>query len=225
MVPDAVTFDDLAIIARGYLNARNAGVRVVVRCAPPFVGALTGATADEFVAFPSWCGPVLIVCGSYVPGATRQLAQLFALTPDCTIEVSVTALARPATAANEIQRVSEATQRMLADRNIAVVMTTREHRAELSSPESSEQISTNLGRAVAEAIDLAGVVVSKGGTTSYALLRHAFGVREAEVLGPVAPGIARWRISGRKRKYDYLVVPGNVGSDSLLVDVVRALLS
>ena len=46
-----------------------------------------------------------------------------------------------------------------------------------------------------------------------------FGRSEAEVLGPVLPGVSRWRAS-----LDYLVVPGNVGDERLLVDLVdRAL--
>jgi uncharacterized protein YgbK (DUF1537 family) len=63
------------------------------------------------------------------------------------------------------------------------------------------------------------VVIAKGGITSAVTLLVGFGKSEADVLGPVLPGVSRWRAS-----FDYLVVPGNVGDERLLVDLVdRAL--
>ena len=51
-------------------------------------------------------------------------------------------------------------------------------------------------------------------------LRVGFGVDEADVIGPVLPGVSHWRAG----TLDYLVVPGNVGDDDLLRELVRRLL-
>jgi hypothetical protein len=43
------------------------------------------------------------------------------------------------------------------------------------------------------------------------------------VAGPVVAGVALWRAESRGREVDYLVVPGNVGDDDLLADLVSLL--
>jgi hypothetical protein len=48
-------------------------------------------------------------------------------------------------------------------------------------------------------------------------LRTGFGANEAEVIGPVLPGISHWRADA----LDYLVVPGNVGHDDVLAELVE----
>jgi hypothetical protein len=55
------------------------------------------------------------------------------------------------------------------------------------------------------------------------ILRDGVGAAEADVIGPVEPGVslwsARWPDGG---VLDYLVVPGNVGDDDLLARLVAA---
>ena len=63
-------------------------------------------------------------------------------------------------------------------------------------------------------------MVAKGGITSCVTLRDGLGVGAAEVVGPVLPGVSLWRAG----ELDYLVVPGNVGDDRLLADIVALVL-
>ena len=65
-----------------------------------------------------------------------------------------------------------------------------------------------------------GVVIAKGGITAAVTLRTGFGADEAEVIGPVVPGISRWRAGA----LEYLVVPGNVGHDDVLAELVDLML-
>jgi hypothetical protein len=52
-------------------------------------------------------------------------------------------------------------------------------------------------------------------------LRDGVGASEADVLGPVEPGVSRWSAHWPDgARLDYLVVPGNVGDDDLLVRLV-----
>ena len=76
LAPDAETVADLETIAAGYRDAVAAGVPVVVRCAPAFAGVLAATTAPGLVDAPRARDGVLVVCGSYVPTTTRQLARL-----------------------------------------------------------------------------------------------------------------------------------------------------
>jgi uncharacterized protein YgbK (DUF1537 family) len=68
------------------------------------------------------------------------------------------------------------------------------------------------------------VIVAKGGITSAVTLRDGVGAAEAEVAGPVEPGVSRWSAHwpGGER-LDYVVVPGNVGDDELLARLVAGI--
>jgi uncharacterized protein YgbK (DUF1537 family) len=65
-------------------------------------------------------------------------------------------------------------------------------------------------------------VVAKGGITSAVTLRAGFGVDAADVVGPVLPGVSLWHAEAREGPLEYLVVPGNVGDDDLLVRLLDA---
>jgi uncharacterized protein YgbK (DUF1537 family) len=70
----------------------------------------------------------------------------------------------------------------------------------------------------------AGAVVSKGGITSANTARVGLEATRAEVAGPVAPGVALWLpADGPNAGKPFAVVPGNVGDDRLLLDVVTRL--
>jgi len=65
------------------------------------------------------------------------------------------------------------------------------------------------------------VLLVKGGITSAVTLKVGVGAAEAEVLGPVEPGVSRWGAHWPDgAPLDYLVVPGNVGDDDLLARLV-----
>ena len=66
----------------------------------------------------------------------------------------------------------------------------------------------------------AGVVIAKGGITSAVTARDGLGAHSARVVGPIATGVALWRLSTGT---DYAVFPGNVGGPDLLADVVAAI--
>jgi uncharacterized protein YgbK (DUF1537 family) len=68
------------------------------------------------------------------------------------------------------------------------------------------------------------VIVAKGGITAAVTLRDGVGAAEAEVVGPVEPGVSRWFARWPDGEpLDYVVVPGNVGDDELLARLVAAI--
>ena len=215
---DAETDDDLALVAAGYAAALAAGTRALVRCAPALAGILAGTTATTPATPPR--GDVLVVCGSYVPTSTRQLDALTARRPEALVEVDVAALAS-ADAAGEVARAAAAASELVRRSGLAILATPRERPPGTADLASGQRIAEGLARAAGAVEPHPDVVIAKGGITSAVTLRTGFGVDEAEVIGPVVPGVSRWRAGD----LEYLVVPGNVGDDELLAELVDAVQS
>ena len=220
LAPDAETLSDLEAVARGYRTAVAAGVDVVVRCSPAFAGVLGRTTAPALAPLPTVGDGVLVVCGSYVDQTTRQLGRLLAAHPGSLVEADVRLLAG-ASPRREIERLAGGVSSALAGGRLAVLATPRTRPKETTSLEAGERIARNLAQVVAALAPRPSVLVAKGGITSAVTLRDGVGADEADVLGPVLPGVSRWSARWPDgRPLDYLVAPGNVGDNDLLVRLV-----
>ena len=223
LAPDAETESDLETIAAGYRAAVDRGVLAIVRCAPTFAGVLAGTTAGQPAPLPAAPNGVLVVCGSHVPQSTRQLGLLVAEYPNAMVEADVVALSGVGAGA-EIARLAGEASRRLAGDGVAIVATQRERPASIVSLEAGERIAANLARVVSALAQRPSVLVAKGGITAAVTLRDGVGAEQADVLGPVTPGVSRWAARWPDgRPLDYLVVPGNVGADDLLTRLVAAI--
>jgi uncharacterized protein YgbK (DUF1537 family) len=218
LVPDVEDLSDLEIVARGYRRALDEGTTAIVRCAPSFAGVLAGTSAERSAPAPR-AEHVLVVCGSYVPGATAQLRALLEAYPNALIEVDVGALASPQPAP-EIGRAVSVASALLRNGRVAVLATPRERPAGTETLTAGERISSGLARVAGSLRPAPTCVVAKGGITSCVTLRDGFGATEADVVGPLLPGVSLWRAGD----LDYVVVPGNVGDERLLADVVDRVL-
>ena len=219
LAPDAVTESDLELVADGYRQAVAAGTAVLVRCAPAFAGVLAGTTAPGLVAPPGTDDGLLVVCGSYVTATTAQLRTLVDEHPGSLVEVDPLALSS-ASPEREVARAARAVSELISDRRFAVVSTARVRPPGTESLAAGERIAAGIAAVARATAPRPSVVVAKGGITSFVTLRDGFGIGAAEVLGPVLPGVSRWRAG----ELDYLVVPGNVGDERLLADVVALVL-
>jgi uncharacterized protein YgbK (DUF1537 family) len=221
LVPDAETLADLAVIAEGVRAAREHGVEMIVRCAPAFVGVAAGTTADGLAARPRR-GRVLVIVGSHVPTTTRQLEALSRRRPGTLVEVEAAALVTGAREAALEAAVADARER-LAAHGLATVATTRDTPGELLDAGSGMAIATGLAEVLARTRDAAHVIVSKGGITSAVNVREGLGATEALVVGPLADGVALWRVGVDGGDVDLVVFPGNVGGKDALADLVDGL--
>jgi uncharacterized protein YgbK (DUF1537 family) len=70
-----------------------------------------------------------------------------------------------------------------------------------------------------------GYLLAKGGITSSDLATRGLGVRRAQVLGQILPGVPVWRLGQESRWPDltYIVFPGNVGGPDVLAELVSIL--
>lgn len=222
--PDAETTADLEVIATGYVQAAAAGARALVRCAPAFVGVLSGTTAPELVAAPAGKGGVLVVCGSYVPTTTRQLQRLVEEFPGALVEADVHALAS-SRQPDEVARLGREASERIGRSGLAIVATPRERPSTLRTLAAGENVAAGLAAAVARVEPHPQVIVAKGGITSAVTLQQGVGADVADVVGPVLPGVSLWSAAWADgSQLDYLVVPGNVGDDDLLFDLVARIL-
>jgi uncharacterized protein YgbK (DUF1537 family) len=210
--PDVETDADIALVAQA-IGLAPPGI--AIRCAPALVGALAGTTAQT-LASPPRAARLLIVCGSYVPLTTRQLARLrHALGEGCFVEVDVGAL-RGQGAASEVRHASSLAGDRLSASGVAVLATAGVRSAETVTLQAGEQIADGLAAAAAAVRPRPDVILAKGGITSAVTLR-ALGASHATVVGPILPGVSLWKLPGGQA---YVVVPGNVGDDDLLVRLV-----
>jgi len=220
--PDAETEDDLALIAAGLAAAEAQGCEVIVRCAPAFAGVLAGTTARGPAPLPGG-KRALVVCGSYVPQTTRQLARLRDAYPDAVLEADVGALVDGDHEA-EARRLSRLTSELLDRIGLAVVATPRKRSPTALSLEAGDRVAAGLAGVVTGVVPHPDVIVAKGGITSAVTLRKGVGAGEAEVVGPVEPGVSRWSARWPDgQPLDYVVVPGNVGDDELLARLVAGI--
>lgn len=219
LAPDAATVGDLELIAAGYRAAVAGGAHALVRCAPAFAGVLAGTTASGRVPAPLARRGLLVVCGSYVPATTRQLTVLLTEQPGALVEVDAVALASSEPEA-EVVRAATSASELIRRTGLAVVATPRVRPRGTETLDAGERIAAGLAAVSGAIAPRPDVVVAKGGITSCVTLRDGLGAAEAEVVGPVLPGVSRWRAGD----LDYLVVPGNVGDDRLLADIVGCVL-
>ena len=88
---------------------------------------------------------------------------------------------------------------------------------------AGELIAAGLAQVVAGVRPRPSLLVAKGGITAAVTLREGVGAAEADVVGPVEPGVSLWKARWPDgSELAYLVVPGNVGDDDLLARLVAA---
>ena len=98
--------------------------------------------------------------------------------------------------------------------------------------EDSLDVSRRVSTAVVEAVQSImerirpRFVLAKGGITSSDVASRGLGIRRAQCVGPMLPGIVSlWAAhDGPARGVPYIVFPGNVGDENALAAVVGVLL-
>ncbi|GAA1059153.1 four-carbon acid sugar kinase family protein [Agromyces bracchium] len=222
VVPDAVTDDDIRLIAEATDAATRGGTSVVVRSASPLAAALAGVASDGLLPTPleGAGGAVLLACGSHTAGATAQLDAVVADWGWPAVIDTDAALVDPVEAG---RRAASAARDRLADRPLAFVTTERQRSSSHNTLAHGELVMTALTTAVRDLLPDVSVVVAKGGITSAEVARTGIGARSAVVLGQVLPGVSAWRMTAHDgREVLYVVVPGNVGGPDTLVRALEA---
>jgi uncharacterized protein YgbK (DUF1537 family) len=224
VAPDAESIEDLEEIAAGLRAAWEMGVPALVRCAPTFAAVLAGTSARGLVTPTAPPGGVLVVCGSFVPNTTAQLAALEQRLPGLQVEIDAATLGgAEGEAEAALDAAARAAQALLADRGCAVVATSRARVPALVPAGAQRQVAVRLASLVRRVRPAPGIVVAKGGITSAVTASAGLGAATARVVGPLLPGVALWRLDVDEGPAAYVVVPGNVGGPELLAELVGLL--
>lgn len=234
VIVNAVSYQDLWVVALGLLAAEASGKRFVYRTGASFVRARAGISARPLLSRDDLLGPIvppytagLVVVGSHVRRTSEQLENLLALPGLAPIEVSVQELLTGgAIRQRQIQDAVHAAEAALQHGLTPVIYTSREvERVEGDQLALSRAVSEGLVAIVAGIERRPGFIVAKGGITSSDVGTEALGARRALVLGQVRPGIPVWRL-GEETRYPglaYVVFPGNVGGPETLAEIVQEL--
>jgi len=222
VLPDAENAEDLEVIASAWNGALDAGRSVVLRCAASLAGVIT-ASPPRAIGMPAIVGAMLVVCGSYAAGARDQLAALDAEHGPRHVRVDIAeALAGPTRAAAHAARLAaELTDELALPDGVVVLSTPRSTSTEHLTLAAGEAIMDVVIAAVAGLGIRPGLVISKGGITGARVARDGFGAATAAVLGQPASGVPMWRLDlPDGEQLTQVVVPGNVGSPTLIAELV-----
>ncbi|GIH17790.1 hypothetical protein Raf01_59620 [Rugosimonospora africana] len=250
VVVNATEYSDLETVALGVLAAQERGQSFLFRTGPSFVRALAGLEPSEPLRteqiWPDGAPPGhgLIVVGSHVGQSTRQLAALRARGSTVDVELDVAALVSggPDRAEDLVLELSRRVVRALPKADV-LLYTSRTVIGGDSATGGAAGGATGATGSLAVARDvshaLAGIVrralaarpawvVGKGGITSHDVATHGLGIRRAEVVGQLLPGVVSvlrpLDAPAETLGVPYVVFAGNVGDDGTLgyvVDVLR----
>lgn len=240
VVADAETDEDLRLLSRVVVAAEAAGARLIYRCSPGFVlprlglaarPPLTAADLGDLAA--PWrrvCGEHgLVVVGSHVPQSTRQLGVLVASGRVLPVEIDVDRLLEADGPAGYRAQVASAVVDALGRGD--VVLSTSRVRRDGVSGEDSLRIAREVSEALVAVTRTAfeayrpAFVVAKGGITSSDIGTGALGLRRAVVMGSLDPGIVWREADDGGRSLPFVLVPGNIGGDDALLQVVALMRS
>jgi uncharacterized protein YgbK (DUF1537 family) len=222
---------DMDVVALAAYGAMERGKRFLFRTAAAIIPALIGLAprpllgAGDFASPQSGSG--LIVVGSFVPMSSLQLAHLLKHADVHGVELDVKRLLS-GDGKIEVERAMGEAIRSVGARCDTVIYTSR-NLVTGATAEESIRIQADVAAALIEIVR--GIkaapryVLAKGGITSHDIAAKALGVQRAVVMGQIIPGVPVWRPGEGSRfpGMSYIVFPGNVGTETAMTDVVRAL--
>lgn len=245
VIADSVLPRDMQVVALGCLKAelargskrpilyRSAGALVSARAAIPARPLLEASELRSPQAAPSSASCGLVVVGSYVGKTSLQLTALFetcAWLRQVELRVAEFASADGEAAASEEERVRRELCELLDGGASAVLFTSRavlqdDGAGGLLIGARVNSALCNIVESVLGRVAPLSFLVAKGGITSNDIAVRSLGIRKAEVLGAVVPGVPAWRCGPETRApgLAYVVFPGNVGSAQDLALVVSKL--
>jgi uncharacterized protein YgbK (DUF1537 family) len=233
VVVNATDYADLEIVVLGVQRAEERGRSFVYRCGPSFPRALAGLepqgplTAAQIwpTGRPSAHG--LVVVGSHVGLTSRQVAKAQQRGGLTETELDVPTLLDPERRDDHVAAIGRRVAVALATSDVLLLTSRTLQRG--GDADDSLAISRTVSTAVVEVVQTAlaahpAWVVAKGGITSHDVAVRGLGIRRAEVVGQLLPGmVSMFRpidAAPEAVGTPYVVFAGNVGDDETLADVI-----
>ncbi|MFD2090005.1 four-carbon acid sugar kinase family protein [Blastococcus deserti] len=233
VVVNATDYADLEVVVLGLIEARRAGRSFVYRVGPSFMRAIAGIepraplrTGDIWPqGHPGGHG--LLVVGSHVGLTSLQVAAAEERGHLERIELSVPALLDPRRRDDHIAETAARVRAALVDSDV-LLLTSRDLVRGTGADDSlaiARAVSAGVTSVVRAALPGAPAwVVAKGGITSHDVAVEGLGIRRAEVLGQLLPGMVSVLRPVEAAEgavgVPYVVFAGNVGDARALAHVV-----
>ncbi|MDQ0890959.1 uncharacterized protein YgbK (DUF1537 family) [Paenibacillus sp. V4I9] len=231
VIVDCLSYADLDVLSLALLQAENKGKKYIFRTAASFVKSYGGIAdqdilpKEKLVATGQESHGGLVVVGSHVQKTTRQLEKLLAGTDIISLEMDVNKILNPTEKADESKRlISKVNEHIARGQNVVVFSSRKLVAAQTSDGNLniSQTVSESLVKIVSSLDIVPKFIIAKGGITSSDVATKGLGIRKARVIGQAAAGIPVW-LTGEEAKFSgipYIVFPGNVGSDTTLLETV-----
>jgi uncharacterized protein YgbK (DUF1537 family) len=233
VVVNATDYADLEIVVLGGLVAQKRGKSFGYRCGPSFMRAIAGLEPQgPLTAAQIWPtghpgGHGLVVVGSHVGLTSRQVAKAQERGGLAETELHVPTLLDPDRRDAHVADIGKQVVEALVTSD-ALLFTSRTLMRG-GDADDSLAISRTVSTAVIEVVQAAlaahpAWVVAKGGITSHDVAVRGLGIRRAEVIGQLFPGMVSVfrpiEAAPEAVGIPYVVFAGNVGDDNSLADVI-----
>ena len=233
---NAIDYCDIKVFAVALYRAMAQGKTFLFRTAAGLVKVLGGVSdipllgREDMVTTETQSGGVVVV-GSHTQKTTAQLEVLLQL--DCTVPVAFNSdlvLQGDDALYAEVDRCVALEEDIIRAGKVAVCFTCRDllevpNDTKESALLRSVKISDGVQRLVGQLGIAPAFVVAKGGITSSDVGTKALGVKRANVLGQIQPGIPVWQTGAESRfpGMPYVIFPGNTGDEMTLRRAVEIL--
>jgi uncharacterized protein YgbK (DUF1537 family) len=233
VVVNATDYADLEIVVLGLLKVEEHGRSFGYRSGPSFVRALAGLEPQEPLAGEQiWPGGNpgghgLVVVGSHVGLTSRQVVKAQERGGMTETELHVPTLIDPDRRDAHVAEIGRQVIEALATSDVLLFTSRTLLRG--GDADDSLAISRTVSTAVIEVVRTSlaahpAWVVAKGGITSHDVAVRGLGIRRAEVVGQLFPGMVSVfrpiEAAPEAVGTPYVVFAGNVGNDDTLADVV-----
>lgn len=233
---NAIDYCDIKVFAVALYRAMAQGKTFMFRTAAGLVKVLGGVsdipllTREDMVTTETQNGGVVVV-GSHTQKTTAQLEELLKL--ECTVPVAFNSdlvLQGDDAFYAEVDRCVALEDDIIRSGKVAVCFTSRTllevpNDTKESALLRSVKISDGVQRLVGQLSETPAFVIAKGGITSSDVGTKALGVKRANVLGQIQPGIPVWQTGAESRfpATPYVIFPGNTGDETTLRRAVEIL--
>lgn len=230
---NAVDYCDIKVFAVSLYRAMSLGKTFMFRTAAGLVKVLGGIsdrpllTRNDMIVHPTDCGGVVVV-GSHTQKTTAQLESLLKAADTEPVEFNSDLVLQGDEAFwAEVDRCVAEEERIIRSGKTAVCYT---RRTLLTLPDDTKESALRRSVRISDGVQsLVGrlnvtpaFVIAKGGITSSDVGTKALGVKRANVLGQIQPGIPVWQTGPESRfpMTPFVIFPGNTGNvDSLRIAV------
>ena len=236
IIVNAVDYADLKVFCVALYRAMAKGKVFMFRTAAAIVKVMGGVSDQpllergQMVRTNELHGGIIVV-GSHTEKTTRQLEALKQLSDIRFVELDATKVTVAGGLEKEVERCLALEEAWIRDGKTVCCYTSRALvTADTGNKEDELRLSVRISDAVQSLVGGLSVipkfVIAKGGITSSDVGTKALGVKRANVLGQIEPGIPVWQ-TGAESKFPgipYVIFPGNVGEDTTLRYAVEKLI-